>query len=372
MISISQSNEGKQVIAVDNVIITKEIGYVSDSKKDIWVSINDAVISQLATEETFKGIPNKITRLSLNLDVEAPELVDEIEVRRLKESNNRIDLAYVFKFDFENWKRPWSIVEYAEEMMKLTVARKEEGINWEAEDEDSISNGFSLFFQVINIDNTIGDEIQSNIHYVWEIHDRAIVSLIARSRQDSIISFFDFPESVRIPCEQYLLYFVNFLRDIGINASADIEHEAGRVLFSVTPENDSFALEQIHYALELFLQLPAIPVMTGYSYIPKDMRVQQLMANIQHLNGQLMLASAIVNAKNETICIQQDMISQQKELIDGRIMQESLRYITDGKVLKDKESFLGGAVLLTPITGKGFEIDLPKIFRTIKNLISKN
>ena len=49
------------------------------------------------------------------------------------------------------------------------------------------------------------------------------------------MTYFEFPDAVRVPCEQYLLYFAQFLRDLGVEASSELRHEVGMVLFSVTP-----------------------------------------------------------------------------------------------------------------------------------------
>jgi hypothetical protein len=36
------------------------------------------------------------------------------------------------------------------------------------------------------------------------------------------VTFFDFPEPVKVPCQQYLLYFVQFLKDVGVEATAEL------------------------------------------------------------------------------------------------------------------------------------------------------
>src|SRR5215213_4701390 len=59
-----------------------------------------------------------------------------------------------------------------------------------------------------------------------------------KQRESSNLFTFNFPEAVKIPCEQYLLYFATFLKDLGINAASNLQEEAGKVLFSVTPTED--------------------------------------------------------------------------------------------------------------------------------------
>ncbi|CAH0320750.1 hypothetical protein SRABI84_05252 [Peribacillus simplex] len=128
---------------------------------------------------------------------------------------------------------------------------------------------------------------------------------------------------------------------------------------------------QIRQALEIYLQMPDILSNTNNMQIPIDPKVQQLMANIQHLNGQLMLSNAISQAREETIQHQQVTIRQQQVIIDATIIQHSLLSISQGEN-NEKEEILGGTVSLTKIQGKGFEVNLPTIYRWIKNTIVGN
>jgi hypothetical protein len=59
--------------------------------------------------------------------------------------------------------------------------------------------------------------------------------------------------------EQYLLYFVQFLEDLGIHATADLQEQARGVLLTVTPQDGREALERIREALDVYLQIPRSP-----------------------------------------------------------------------------------------------------------------
>jgi hypothetical protein len=78
---------------------------------------------------------------------------------------------------------------------------------------------------------TIGGEVKRTLPVVQGICDEVIKRLQTRLGADSITTAFDFPDEVKVPCEQYLVYFVQFLRDIGVEATSDLQHYAGRVLF---------------------------------------------------------------------------------------------------------------------------------------------
>src|SRR5215469_11433116 len=65
----------------------------------------------------------------------------------------------------------------------------------------------------------------------------------------SVSKLFTFPAPIKSACEQYLLYFGQFLSDLGIQTQTELAENAARVLFSVTPIDATQALSQIRDAL---------------------------------------------------------------------------------------------------------------------------
>jgi len=126
---------------------------------------------------------------------------------------------------------------------------------------------------------------------------------------DSIAVLFDFPEEVRVPCEQYLLYFGQFLRDLGVQAISDLSHEAGQVLFTVKPTDPRTALDKVRAALDVYLSLPTSPVSDPTH---NEIAVQRLEASVLRLQSDLRLASAELQAKNMTIEAQQPSFKHRK------------------------------------------------------------
>jgi hypothetical protein len=64
---------------------------------------------------------------------------------------------------------------------------------------------------------------------------REVEQALLSGGPSAVTAVFEFPAPIKSACEQYLLYFAQFLRDLGIEAEAELKEEAGRVLFSVTP-----------------------------------------------------------------------------------------------------------------------------------------
>ena len=181
-----------------------------------------------------------------------------------------------------------------------------------------------------------------------------------RSRSTRGLTFsFDFPVPVRTACEQYLVYFAEFLRTIGVSVSTTLEEEAGRVLFSVMPTDRRTALEHIREALRIYLALPSSPVVAQTKKIEEVVLVQQL----EHLRVQMRHAAAVMNAQQVAIESQRETIQLQQKYVGADLNAAASP--------ADKEMVLGGTAALTTIKGKGFEIYAGEIFRRVKKIFKR-
>lgn len=200
---------------------------------------------------------------------------------------------------------------------------------------------------------------------------KSINNLILRNRKEVFTNIFEFPEEVRIPCEQYLIFFSEFLKNIDIKAATEITHEAGRVLFIVVPNSSEIALSNIQEALEIYLQLPSIVNDTAYMNYQSEPRIQQLMANVQHFKSQIMLLNATIQMQSQTIGQQQSMIVQQKSILDSTILHTSMITEAIADKTEDEEKLFKGAFTLKNIETKVGDINTANIYRRIKKLFYK-
>ena len=95
-------------------------------------------------------------------------------------------------------------------------------------------------------------------------------------------------------------------------------------------------------------------------------RVQQLFANIQHLKGQLYLATAAIQLKDATIGQLSTTIDSQRRALSGEIMQSSLQLVTSSEAPDDEEEIIEGVVTLKKYEGKGFIVNLPELYRRFR------
>jgi hypothetical protein len=332
--------------------------------------VNSQVLAQL-----FSDIPSDVWILEVKADEESytsktedrAPMIDGPRILNFPQQDS-LRISFNTDFDFDSWKGNWSIGEYVSEL-KNTFAKK--GL---AEAElmphgmDSPADGFRIVFFIEDREAVIGEKLSECQRLVNEIFELTEASLVEEIDSDTVVVHFSFPSEVKVACEQYLLYFVQFLEDLGVEATAKLHHEAGEVLFSVTPTDKDEALDKIRAALDTYLRLAASPVDSA-SVLSTEIEVQRLSANIQHLQGQLTLAHAVLQAKDAAIQLQQTTIAQQRQMLTGDIVLESMKDVTPRP--KDAEEVFGGLAEITKYEGKGFNLNLPEAFRRLRKMFGE-
>jgi len=191
--------------------------------------------------------------------------------------------------------------------------------------------------------HSISMVLQSYVDYLKEKHNETTVLLLKEQNSSSVTSAFVFPNELKITCEKYLIYFIQFLKDLGIRANSDLREAAGKVLFSVTPDDGIEALDKIREALAIYLNLPASPISYDESFAA--MRLQQQIENLQHsqkmaarelqFTEKLLVAqSEIIREKNVTISQKDFTIEKQNRIIE-KITSKSIMIDS----LENKEEF---------------------------------
>lgn len=152
-----------------------------------------------------------------------------------------------------------------------------------------------------------------------------------------------------------------------MEASAELQHEAGEVLFAVTPKDKEEALDKIRTALSVYLNLPA----SNIDGVEVDVLTQRLASNVYHLKSQLALTHAVLQAKEATLQAQQYTIGQQERLLSGEVMTDSLVELATQSTKLDREQVFDGIAEITKYEGKGFSVNLPEIYRRLRRLFDE-
>jgi hypothetical protein len=251
-------------------------------------------------------------------------------------SNSEIqfEIGTSIKPNLLKWKYLYTFEEYVEnfEIVSKKFVQLETRTYW-GEEVERFGVGLSCLANFN--DEPLIIEVEKFLGTLKQIHLEVLERLENNSKHSSIISAFNFPDEVKIPCEQYLLYFTQFLRDLGVNATSHLKHEAGNVLFSITPNDDNEALDKICEALAVYLNLPSSPIVYDESF--KAMRLQQQIENLQHSQKmaarELQLTEKLIIAQSEMIQEKNIIISQKDSIIEQQ--NKVIEKITSKSIMMD-------------------------------------
>lgn len=283
---------------------------------------------------------------------------EDIEVRimlkeRYKEVPQFPALRFEFKIDSQKWAKQWSILDFGDELKKYIGELNNSGIEFFQDDDEFLTNGFGIIFYLGSYDSIIGDEVDRCYEILNKIVDEVNYRLKSKIHKDSVLDVYEFPQEIKTYCEQYLMYFTQFLRDLGIEANSNLENESKKVLFIVTPKDKKEGLERIRQALTIYLNLPTAPEI--YSYNGNEVAIQQLQANVFHFKSQLALAQSAIQLKDATIESLKITNYQYKNLLDEA-----------NKKLNSEEPLFNGIVKVKSYEKFGFKFDLAEILRKLK------
>lgn len=334
---------------------------------------------RLATHSFFE-LPDRIESLSIkNLFDISPALshisinfppVDEALAERLKGRRfirPHFELHFEFLPDLRAWKSDHSPEEYVNQFVSSLADPRCDGIEFKHYGAIE-SYGFGISFPVATPLLQIGSEVERCLPTVRQLDRETLKAVTAHLNPGSVMLAFDFPGAVRVPCEQYPLYFTRFREDLGVKATADLRHEAGQILFSVTPKNKDDALDKIREALMIYPGMSARPV-SNISAPDYEIAAQRPVSEIQSLQSRVTLARAELQLKEATIQQQQVTIDQLRPP-GGAPVLESLQQITLPPSVEDREAVIEGLLALKKFEWNFLEIGFPELFRRLRQLFT--
>jgi hypothetical protein len=181
--------------------------------------------------------------------------------------------------------------------------------------------------------------------------------------QHSLSIDFDFPKEVSTACERYLLYFADFLSEIGIEASSDIKHEAGKVLFTVTPSDPQQALESIKDALEIYLEVAKYPIAIVTS--DDDIISLKWKSAVETLQEELLLTRRALQLRTKELLLLEKALEHQYQQHSA----SNSIHAFDNTKPSERECVIPGLISVRTFEKGPVEIDIPNIVRWIKKHI---
>jgi hypothetical protein len=280
---------------------------------------------------------------------------------RNKPEDKIVDFALLL--NVMEWARPWSITAMVNTLRQVTSRDKDLSFH---EGRKQPIDAFGIRASLIPGPQNLEELVEMWRPRIEGVLRDTIAILSSSVSRDSLITFFDFPPPIKAVCQQYLVYFVQFLSDLGIEANAELRDIAHRVLFSVTPTEGAEALDRIRDALEMYLRLPSSPEFAIQAENYPDIAVRQLKANILHLNGQLEIAYAVLEARNAQIQALQLSTYRYQQLLATQQQAARIHLVPAGSSEADTEPLVEGVIDVIKYEGKGFTVNLPELLRRLK------
>jgi hypothetical protein len=334
------------------------------------VSVHDTTAVTLLMQCRLAKIAEYFDKLTLPLPEAPSECFEEIEiVCKDYDGSEFLRLDFDFYTDLERWAKPWSIADFASTLKRVVEDRNVPGLSYYHREGDSILDGMHLIVELHTPDETVQQALGHWLPIVRDVCEEVDAFLAASARKGALVALFQFPPEVRTACEQYLVYFGQFLQDLGIRATTELKEQACGILFTVTPESGPEALERIQEALDLYLRMPESPDFDAEATRHTDVAVQQYAANVYHLRSQLALAQALLETKNATIESLQAANLHYKQLLGTNAQSQGQLASASAGETQGDEPTLGGAITITPYVGKGFQLNLPFILRKLRRTL---
>jgi len=175
---------------------------------------------------------------------------------------------------------------------------------------------------------------------------------------NKVVAKFSFDEVSKQACISYLYYFIDFLKDLGLDSKGDIINSGTEVLFSIIPSSKETSLINISQALSIYLKLPNQDMPNSQpEYLDPivELKLERLKNEIERLKGNLKTSEILLRYQDNLL-----KISKLKKPIDA------LTSIHINNEEREKTEFLGGGVKLGVLKKAGVEFDWSALLRFFK------
>lgn len=359
-----------------------------------YALFKDQKVIDILTLENVTEIEKYFTQFSLMAKqswceeiIEFRIYFDELEMFDVpnKDLDNLFEIEASLVFDLKKWAQLWPFKDFLDEIIK-TIEQEYPDIPVYFEDYD-LHKGFenciairTIFFRPKN-DSTLKEHLEEWEVFIKECIAKANKVLVEKLNTGSFITYFNFPAEIKTACNQYLIYFTQFMSDMGIAINSEIVEEFNQTLFRVTPKDKTDALAKIKEALEIYLGSPASKDFEIISNNYSDIAIQHWKKKIHEFKGDIALANMqlemskmMIDTQNATIEAQRSTIQTQNFALQdkARLLSEQINLShyqhPPFNILEINEQPI---VTLKEYDGKWFSINLPKIFNLLKRRFAK-
>jgi len=286
---------------------------------------------------------------------EAPIVVTDVDAER--STSDAVEYESQVRFDLQLLKLSGREHVFA----SFLGTNRQPLVNEVRIEEDAIHISFKF-------DETFDTLRDCEQHTIKAAHELVTEVRKAPDPRHAVSMTFEFPPPVRSACEQYLLHFADFLRELGVEASVQLQEMGDHVLFAVAPHDRREALESVRSALDAYLHLSVADIVGSPESHSDEILLYKLRANISHLHSQLDLAYAQNAALRDRINAQELALQllQGKDIRPQTVVEKGAE---DGQLLNGQSSErLNRYVSLTEMKQGPFRIDVPQLLRDLREL----
>jgi hypothetical protein len=333
-----RKNEDETYSLTENSVLVEEVAVYSwfDNWYEVYTKSTESNLrlSSNSTSQFDKQISSiqfgrikELNEMDVNVEInlvsgykKAPTFFSPIgaELKQLRQKYN-LKLTIIARLSF--WSLQYSFAEYCD-IFHINIKNCFDQYEYEVEENETRSDPNNFTISVYIKHKFTKDSIMTNLEpYLVALencHDETEEFLEGEIFDDNISTFFIFPEELKIPCEQYLLYFAQFLQDLGINATSNLIEEAGKVLFSVTPTDDKEALDKIREALAVYLNLPSSPIVYDESFAAMRLKaeIERLQSSQRITEMEFRVTQKALESQDKIILQQSVLLEQQAKVIE--------------------------------------------------------
>jgi hypothetical protein len=322
-------------------------------------SSEEKLLIDLVSNLNFCEFPEQLQLNITNSDDFLGKYVSSI---LLNNSNEKSYLGYTWEIDPSEWNcylNPYLIRD-----MMFEVLKSQSDFPINIDKKSAISNDLdraALFFDIetSEIKRFWGDKYHFS-NFLNESLKLAEEKVAIGGFINKVVAKFEFDEYSQQAFSSYLLYFIEFLKDLGIETSGEFKKSNGNLIFSVTPKTKEVALNQISEALAFYLKLPQLNLneISDFNYDPIiELKMEKLKSEIERLKSNQRINEALLKYQDSLIDklkpVDENIINKPK--LNELIETVSYVYVNDKK--QEKKAFLSGGVKLGVMKKAGIEID---------------
>lgn len=234
----------------------------------------------------------------------------------IEPKKHHLKITMQFEHDVSKWNNPFTI----DELNKSLCDRLAE-MNYVADDEEYFR--IDVIFEIsIQESTTLAELIQNHSNKVKKIIEEEKVRLANINFEETFIKIFNFPDEYKNIYSQYLMWFGEFLKNLGINVNVTTQNNQGQTSLIVSPKDAPELLDEIEKQFYLYLQLPYVEVLPPqremsiqeqHTFMAIRQQIQMLEMQVETKDSLLLNHNSTIASLNTTVARQADLIETQAD-----------------------------------------------------------